>query len=98
MTWRERIQAARERGTFTREDCALAGDGNTCAVGEAHLAHGGRRSLAYGAAFYGMGADPADKPGAAFFGAVLRNHFDRAESLLNLIEDRALALKREAYL
>jgi hypothetical protein len=96
MTWRERIQAARERGGFTREDRHDANKWCACAVGEQ------RRVM--------PGVIPVEEPkwigqpvdwslydaGNEFDDAVSRNDFALAEHLLDLIEDRALALKRAA--
>ena len=45
MTWLERLERAQTRGEFTAEDRRLAGDWNSCAVGEHLHAHA---SLTYG--------------------------------------------------
>ena len=98
-SWRERIQAARERGCFTGEDRIMASGWMTCAVGEQHAAmpsvvvfqHPGT-ALAY----------PVDDTleelgcGSGFDSAVNDDDFAKADRLLDLIEDRALELKRGA--
>lgn len=94
MPWRERIQAARERGWFTSEDDELANDFSTCAVHEARMA-------------YGLALEPClAKLGMAFTCAVIsqarlpmeqKERIARAENILDAIEDRALQLKRETF-
>lgn len=102
VTWRERIVAARERGRFTEEDVAAWRDARTCLVGEARAAYGMYFSLE-------MGLTPEEIPAkhlGDMGGATLQwrtkrslslNDFDAAEALLDAIEDRALALKRETF-
>lgn len=98
MTWRERIQAARERGEFTLEDFEDAtGSWLTCAVGEQH-------ALMPEIVLYGQPSvlGPWDTKiralGNTFTGfgrAVTLDDVARAEELLDAIEDRVLQLKRE---
>lgn len=91
MMWRERIQAARERGAFTNN----VTDYGSCAVGE-QVKRGLIPSWRF---FYGgdslLGHAPSAL-GIRFWRAVDSNDFDTAEDLLSHIEDRALQLKREA--
>ena len=100
MSWRERIQAARERGRFTADDENDAASWLTCAVGEQHAAL--PEVVVYISSGPGSAVPmPADatlfRLGAAsgFNGAVNCGDFDAAERLLDAIEDRALQLKRE---
>jgi hypothetical protein len=99
QTWRERIHAARERGYFTEGDVIDAtASWSTCAVGEVHSRYGDE------IIHYRQGVSPSDHElirlgssggGTHGFGwAVALQHMDRAEQLLDLIEDRALELKR----
>jgi hypothetical protein len=101
-SWRERIQAARERGSFTAQDRKDAAGWCTCAVGEQRRAlpdvilwtppHPFRLAWKEG----GPVDDPLETIGAEFGDAVVLNDFSRADRLLDAIEDRALALKRAA--
>ena len=98
--WRERIQAAKQRGTFTRQDQLDAGCIGSltayrlCAVGE--------QAERYGASLiFDYPMERVSDPilmglGARFAGMVSVNDFARAECLLDQIEDRALELKRQA--
>lgn len=97
--WRERIVEARARGSFTKDDSFDVGCGETCFVGEI-----ARR---YGVDYYALGYQNAppfservpegmhELTVQPIF-VVSWNDFDAAERLLDAIEDRALALKREA--
>lgn len=109
MTWRERIQAARERGKFTKDDVDDAACWCTCAVGEQHIAM--PEVVLYDLSwpnpclghdliheeFHGtpLRSQHLRSPGLLFMRAVRDGDFDLADSLLDAIEDRALALKRE---
>jgi len=105
MMWRERIQAARECGHFTLRDLLDAGccvenyeatGFSLCAVGE--------QADRYGAALFflcpdvraGVLDEQMRTMGGSFAGAVSVHQFNRAETLLDRIEDRALQLKRKA--
>ena len=99
MSWRERIQAARERGEFTYEDRMRAVSCSTCAVGEAARDIGIDHNAFVAVRFV------TDSPNAlsiarhlsvGFTMAVINRRFDEAERLLDEIEDRALAIKRGA--
>jgi hypothetical protein len=104
MTWRERIVAARERGDFTEDDVYKAGSWTTCVVGEVHQAH--PLVVRYGECVGTCGGMdgcgwPLDKTfevlGDDLYGfaqAVKVGNVDRAEALLDQIEDRVLELKR----
>lgn len=98
LTWRERIQAARERGEFLPEDYGASSCFATCAVGEHHAK--APDVVVYVIAVDGMEAWPQDKPlnglGYDFMDAVRGHEFARADSILDAIEDRVLALKRAA--
>ena len=105
MTWRERVQAARERGGFLPEDRVAAGEWLTCAVGEHHAQYPDVVIYEKHWAFPAPALIPADfalnvlggnGSHCGFSDAVGRNDFDLAEQLLDQIEDRVLCLKREA--
>ncbi len=96
MTWRERIQAARESGRFTEYDKDLASNWNTCAVGEQReampsvvLKFTELGTMPQDNELYNLGGGPN-----GFYTAVLENNINLAESLLDRIEDRVLAMKR----
>jgi len=99
MTWRERIAEARERGKFTTEDRALAGEWATCAVGE-QAVRAGHETITARVDFAALMARPLmtwdDCDGQRFFEAVMAHAVNEADRLLDAIEDRALQLKREA--
>lgn len=101
-TWRERIAEARERGWFTEQDRLDAGRWCSCAVGE--------QWAQMPAVIVYTNVDRSDPAwrnggpskyddlldwGSDFPQAVCGNDYDRADHLLDLIEDRALQLKRE---
>ena len=103
MTWRERIQAARERGKFTKRDrqywesvadCPAAEMSNATGLGAyGHHPRQGRQSQVW--------CSQASHPeclwtlGNALGQIMDANDFDAADRLLDAIEDRALQLKRE---
>lgn len=103
-TWRERIAEARENGSFTAQDVQDASCWSCCAVGEQ------RQNMPNIIVYVEGGKLPKDKIlrklgersyGAfwlrdGFYAAVFKSDFDKAERLLDAIEDRALQLKREA--
>lgn len=96
-TWRERIAEARERGKFSDHDRWLASASSTCAVGEVCAgAVGYVRYIetALDGEARSAGWTLGTSHSARFTSAVYGNEFDEAESLLDAIEDRALALKR----
>jgi hypothetical protein len=103
MTWRERIAAARERGGFTLDEIARAGGSwETCAVGEQHAMYPTVVVMEESVLWPGTTIGPADdtlfRLGDAISGfgdAVARNDFNKADVLLDAIEDRVLQLKRE---
>jgi hypothetical protein len=102
MTWRERIAAARERGRFTQDDTRAGASWETCAVGEQHAMYPTVVVMAESALWLGTTIGPADdtlfRLGDAISGfgdAVARNDFNKADVLLDAIEDRVLQLKRE---
>ena len=90
MTWRERIIAARSRGRFTQDDVSDALSPDRCAVGE--LEQQGiltfKETLQFYENFGGSGL------GAEFTAAIFGGTVDRAEALLDQIEDQALEIKR----
>ena len=96
-TWRERVIAAKARGTFTRDECSAACSWLTCAVGE-------QRASLPQVVIYVNGVAPEDDVlahlgsdfGTGFAWAVSRADFGLAERILDQIEDRVLQLKREA--
>lgn len=100
-TWRERIAAARVRGRFTAADIEAAGESwTTCAVGEQWRLHPlvvrmsdeceCCRPQPYDPDLGRLGGGPD-----GFGMAVCHQDIDRAEALLDQIEDRVLTLKRE---
>src|SRR5688572_4946773 len=86
MTWRERILAARERGSFTMEDMDAWREPATCLVGEQRRALG-----VYVRLDLELGARDIQKEMCL---AITRNDFDGLDRLLDFTEDRALELKR----
>ena len=97
MTWRERIVAARGRGRFTADDRDKVDKWETCAVGEQHAAH----PLVVHVCNKERGGYSPNDPVlrnlggvGGFCGAVLLDRVDRADVLLDQIEDRVLELKR----
>ena len=93
MTWRERTQAARERGEFIQEDVRDAESWATCAVGEQHAKM--PDVIVYTNA---IPDGPADRElgdlGIEFSDYVGENNPVSASQTLDAIEDRADALKR----
>lgn len=93
-TWRERLIAARERGHFTQEDCALAGNWDRCAVGEQ------RSVLPFvvlcTSLLLGPDDDTLNELGRRFYAAIKAGDIAEAERLLDEIEDRILEMKRRA--
>src|SRR2546428_12911633 len=105
MTWRERIIEAEARGKFTNDDLGHALGFATCAVGE-QVSRGVIADYRVDELPGGLDVRLAEirsteTPktliglGSWFCGAVVRNDFTKAHRLLDLIEDRALQLKRE---
>lgn len=100
MTWRERIQAALVRGKFTFQDSMDASQWMSCAVGEQHALHPeivryhSDLQAPVDSILGSLGSDLGEDM-YGFARAVSRDDFDRAERLLDAIEDRALQLKRE---
>jgi hypothetical protein len=104
-TWRERIAEAVRRGGFTEEDRYLACASSTCAVGEVSQRYGwesmdgvyvrtrlsGEPEASSTCPNWTMGV----RHSSAFTGCVITGDVRGAERLLDEIEDRALALKRE---
>ena len=93
-TWRERLIAARNRGHFTQEDCALASDWDRCAVGEQ------RAILPTVVLCTSLLLGPEDETlndlGRKFYAAIKAGDIAEAERLLDKIEDRILEMKRRA--
>lgn len=89
--WRERIAEARGRGKFTKEDLLAWKSLETCMVGEQREKYGVFFPLE-------MGIPSEHLKGwlqTKIAKAILFNNFAEAEHLLDLVEDRALTLKRE---
>ena len=97
MTWRERIQAARERGAFTQQDWLDSWDIHVCACGVWRdvLRDAGVEFMAIHEAFYSH--EDNSGLGQRFPLAVTYNRFAEAEAIVDAIEDRAMQLKREAH-
>ena len=96
MTWRERISAARSRGRFTQDDVNDAISPDHCAVGE--LEHQGiltfKETLEFYSAYGGSGLG-GEFAAVIFAGSIFGGAYvDRAETLLDQIEDQALRIKR----
>ena len=99
MTWRERIEAARERGAFTwREKADAFSSWLTCGVGEQRVKHPevvlyvdeSENGGPVDKRLYVLGGD--SQSGFGF--AVFHDNFSLAETRLDEIEDRVLQLKR----
>ena len=95
MLWRERISAARSRGRFTQGDVSDAFSPDRCAVGE--LTHQGltaEETYQFYSAFGGSGLG-SEFAAVIFAGSIFGGAYvDRAEALLDQIEDQALQIKR----
>jgi hypothetical protein len=97
MTWRDRIVEARANGQFTPQDAEDASSWETCAVGEARLAHPTLIRTTTPYYFAPLDADLAQW-GIAFGRAVRHGGlFETAETCLDAIEDRVLVLKRTPH-
>jgi hypothetical protein len=94
-TWRERIAEARERGKFTDEDRQDAYHPCTCGVGEMETRFGLEDDPRVNAVFYRNTNKQWEGLAFRFPEAIAVDDFDEADRLLDAIEDRALALKRE---
>ena len=100
MTWRERIQAARERDRFTADDLYDAGVHKLtrpyarCAVGEQADRYGADLIFEWPEERIGPIDQELRDLGAQFCGNVSVHDFTSAERLLDAIEDCALELKR----
>ena len=100
MIWRERIQAARERGRFTEDDLFDAGVHKytqpyaRCAVGEQADRYGADLIFEWPEDRIGPIDQELRDLGAQFCGEISVHNFINAERLLDAIEDRALELKR----
>lgn len=94
-TWRERIMEARERGSFTKEDFDLWSRLHTCPAGVVAIEYG----LISGVLISGFMSCPLPARlydlGNKFGTAMDRNYFNKAEQLLDEIEETALELKRK---
>lgn len=92
MTWRERVLHARERRAFTNAEIHRASDWHTCAIGEQ------RAAVPLVVRIAAKTGSPMDYQlsvyGGQFATAVYEQDFDRADRLLDVIEDRVLELKR----
>ena len=97
MTWRERIEAARVRGSFTEQDHSDVCDGETCFVGEVALRYGvdymGLRSIARAPFSTHVPTDLTDSThlelGSQPIFIVFDNDFDAADRILDEIEREA---------
>lgn len=98
-TWRERIALARDRGSFTDDDIRDAASWLTCAVSEQPQAeeyqHLKNERVSVICSFVWDKLLPLAEPGQDFYNAVKYHECDRAESLLDRIEDESARLKRE---
>lgn len=103
--WRERIYEAKTRGQFTQQDLWEAGvvtaEGpnygySRCAVGEQADLYGGHLFFQDEINRRRVLDDHLLNLGSSFAGAVAIHNFDKAEALLDQIEDRALEIKRTA--
>lgn len=98
-SWRERIMEAEGRGTFTREDKALAAEWATCAVGEQRAQY--PEVITFQTTSFGIDLYPEDGDlyrlgcSIGFYGAILSNDFQSAWRHLDAIENRVLDLKRD---
>ena len=99
MTWRERIQAAREQGHFTLDDhedaCGRLNHGAyaLCAVGEQADRYGTDLIFQWPDTRRGVLDQLLRTLGGIFAGDVSMHDFSEAERVLDRIEDRALELK-----
>lgn len=102
MTWRERIQAARERKArgergFTEADLRVWNSCATCLVGETVTRifgiPVGEEGYGYPVYRFGQVSDVALQ--AATYRALCRDDVEGLEDHLDAIEERALTLKRE---
>lgn len=91
-SWRERVAQARQRRRFTNAEITRASDWHTCAVGEV------RAAVPLVVRLAGKSGAPMDYElsvyGGQFATAVYEQDFDRADHLLDVIEERVLELKR----
>ena len=96
-SWRERIQAARERGSFSREDEDEYADRRSCLAAEVAAGYGVWFICDYQRAST-RGWDVLWEIGDTIsVWGMSDNDFDAVEQCLNTIEDRALALKRAMH-
>jgi hypothetical protein len=92
--WRERVEEARVRGYFTKEEIAEAKDWDTCAVGEARE----RYAILYKDSKMGLTRLFVDLQlqtwGQGFFNCVEASDFKFADEYLDLIELRLRELSQ----
>ncbi len=103
VTWAERIENARKMGAFTFEDKFLARQWNTCAVGEAFLDYTAESSIEADRELnrrFGVSSGVPGRVeakwytiGLEFMSAVRLNAFDNAQTLLEIIHNRARLLR-----
>src|SRR5262249_14180190 len=93
-SWRERLSAARSRGHFTQEDCALASDWDRCAVGEQRAML--PTVVVCTTRLIGREDETLNELGRRFYAAIKAGDIAEAERLLDKIEDRILEMKRRA--
>lgn len=108
MTWRERIICARTTGRFTLEDVKMAQSWHTCAVAEQHdmmphvvVRHSETEHAPVDPVLAQLGCFETILGMERTYGfahAVTMHDVDRAEVLLEQIEDRVLQLKREGMI
>ena len=91
-TWRERAVAARKRGGFTPRDFTDWQDINTCPAAESAMACGLGTFFTLCDSHW---RHPLWELGAALYEPMTHKDFDAFDDLLDVIEDTALALKRE---
>jgi hypothetical protein len=92
-TWRERNAEARERGAYTAQDAEDVRHWASCFIGE-HVQKGALQATAWAdldGTLFGLGMRAAD----VILGPETPDRFNEADRLLDAIEDRVLALKRE---
>lgn len=94
-TWRERIAEARKRGHWDADDARAWTNLETCPAGVVALEYG--IGVLFPNTRYTTPCwnDELHFLGNRFGDAMMSRDFDRAENLLDQLEDRALQLKRE---
>lgn len=99
ISWRETIQIARKRGTFTFDEHMRACSWETCAVGEQRGKHPDTvrfHPVPYSSPIDTVLGTLGSSMVEGFAVSVGRNDFDAADDILDAIEDRVLELKRQS--